>query len=225
MLSLSRALFSQTELNDADLFDNRISVGWGKAVKIYPSPFALPHSHRQLSSAALANEVKTFFSQFEFTKSGRGGGTSSSRRDCENRRVENESNRLNRWERGPQATGRTSGSVVVAIPSDRRIRSVIDDTARIVSREGDACEQVETSLPPSLLLLLSSHPSFSCFPLIPPSPAFLSSLPVITFREFAEKRRGIQTSLSSRCQTRHSTCTIAGGPMVWISTHRTRTVS
>jgi hypothetical protein len=130
-------------LNDADLFDNKLSVGWGKAVKIYSSPFVVAHSHRQQSASALANQVKVFFSQFEFTKSGRGAATSG--RDTDNRRSDRDTNR---WERGSQPEmGRAGGGgIVVTIPSDRRLRSLIDETAKVVSREGDTSEQVCSSI-------------------------------------------------------------------------------
>lgn len=71
----------QTELNDSLLYDNRMSVGWGKSVKIYSTPFVLPHTHKAQSASAIANEVKVFFSQFEFTKADRGRPSDSRRID------------------------------------------------------------------------------------------------------------------------------------------------
>lgn len=85
-----------------------MSVGWGKAVKIYSTPFLLPHTHKPQSASAIANEVKVFFSQFEFTKTGR------MERDSRRYDRDNRSGSNSKWD---QRTSNNSSSQVTSLYS------------------------------------------------------------------------------------------------------------
>jgi len=128
-----------TELNNSILYDYQMSVGWGKSVKIGNTPFVLPPTYKSQSS--ILNDVKTFFSQFHKTSSSKFYNYDRNDNRNENKRNSNFDSSISQRSQTYKFND-NDPKVVVSIPSDSKIKRIIDETAKFVADNGDKFEQI-----------------------------------------------------------------------------------